>query len=63
LLRESPREIMPRKQRFKPSRKPKPVEESMSPMTAEENAPPEPSQSEMMAGDQAPTGEDVSGET
>lgn len=54
---------MPRKQRFKPSRKPKPVEESMSPMTAEENAPPEPSQSEMMAGDQAPTGEDVSGET
>lgn len=54
---------MPRKQRFKPSRKPKPVEPAMPSTTANENAPAEPTQRNALVSDQSPPREDVSGET
>jgi len=54
---------MPRKQRFKPSRKPKPVEQSMGSTTANDNAPSEAGQPVSMARDPSPMREDVSNET
>ena len=54
---------MPRKQRFKPSRKPKPVEQSMGSTTANENAPSEGSQPASRVSEQAPMREGVSNET
>lgn len=53
---------MPRKQRFKPSRKPKPVEPSMG-STANENVPSEGTQTASMVSDQSQRREDVSNGT
>ena len=54
---------MPRKQRFKPSRKPKPVDQTNQSTTANDNGPSEPTQPNVMASEPTPSHEDVSRET
>jgi hypothetical protein len=54
---------MPRKQRFKPSRKPKQVESTSESTTANENGSAQPTRQAVIVSDQSTPREDVSSET